>query len=136
MRKEIATKWVERLRSGLILQGTGVMHEVQQGAPDLLCCLGVLCQIAVEGGVIGNPTQGIHCEKTTMFYGPFHNLTGLPKEVVEWSLMRTSSGKFPPRIFYRVDGSVDHFHSLSTLNDAGASFEKISDAIEKHQAQI
>jgi ribosomal protein L20 len=42
-KKEIRNLWIERLRSGTIKQGIGRL-----AIEDTRCCLGVLCDIAVE----------------------------------------------------------------------------------------
>ena len=44
MKKEIAEKWVAKLRSGEIKQGTGFLRR----STGERCCLGVLCDMAVE----------------------------------------------------------------------------------------
>lgn len=42
MKKDIAIKWVEALRSGKYVQGHGQLHNAQD---NTYCCLGVLCDI-------------------------------------------------------------------------------------------
>jgi len=52
MREDIKARWTARLRSGQDAQGTGYLkQEVASGRYDY-CCLGVLCEIAVEDGIV------------------------------------------------------------------------------------
>lgn len=81
MRQDIALRWAERLESGQDKQGRTVLRR-----GDELCCLGVLCEIAVEDGVIpepscpdGNWTMGKY------FYGANGNDCTLPREVMAWA---------------------------------------------------
>lgn len=46
MNKEVRAKWISALRSGKYEQGYHYLN-----AYDKFCCLGVLCEIAVEEGV-------------------------------------------------------------------------------------
>ena len=43
MNKEIKAEWVKALRSGEYKQGGGALHR-----GDHFCCLGVLCDIAID----------------------------------------------------------------------------------------
>ena len=46
--KENLRKWVEALRSGKYVQGTGTNYNAKS---DTYCCLGVACHVAEENGV-------------------------------------------------------------------------------------
>ena len=48
MKKEIADKWVEALRSGKYKQGKSALKK-----DDSFCCLGVLCDIIGKGSIAG-----------------------------------------------------------------------------------
>lgn len=47
MNPEMKTEWIERLRSGNYKQGRSMLN-----AEDQFCCLGVLCEIALDYGLV------------------------------------------------------------------------------------
>lgn len=116
MNKRIAARWVERLRSGEIPQG--VRH---LGAVDgKRCCLGVLCDIAVEDGVIEAPAISeagrLDSPSPSLSYAGFDSL--------------------PHPSIYRWSGIAEGFAQyLAEMNDAGATFEQIADLIEAEYAE-
>lgn len=109
MKKEIAEKWVEALRSGKYKQGKASLCEVQ-GKTAKYCCLGVLCDI------LKSPYRKISVYKG---YGDETGFeTGfLPDAIMAESGMQTFYGKLGAS-------------SLTVLNDAGNSFGYIADIIE------
>lgn len=56
MKRELRDKWTDRLRNGGLRQGSGALRtsydEDGEDAEDRYCCLGVLCEIAVEQGLV------------------------------------------------------------------------------------
>lgn len=124
MKKEIAEKWVATLRSGEIQQTTGALGK----ADGKRCCLGVLCDIAVEDGVIGEPEEYGEWEE----YGQWMNYAGegnvLPKAVQVWAGMRTPNGMY--------EETADGVCLLSQDNDAGNTFTQIAYTIEKYAEEL
>ena len=121
MNPEVKTRWVAALRSGGYEQGKGYLSLNGE-----FCCLGVLCELAVEAGVIGaaTPSDVAH---SVMFYGDEDAARILPWEVMEWSGVYRDNGKF------QIDTAAGpSFTSLSVLNDSGSSFSQIADLIEYH----
>lgn len=117
MDKAIKARWVEKLRSGDYEQGRVYLHD----RDDKFCCLGVLCEIAVEDGVA---TSQIVREGRTGYKG----LTGvetislLPVSVAKWARI-DEAGTYDPK---NKDGK------LVIDNDSGGkSFLEIADIIEK-----
>lgn len=51
MDPELKDRWTTKLRSGDYQQGKGALRRRGKGR-DLFCCLGVLCEIAVEDGQV------------------------------------------------------------------------------------
>lgn len=49
--KQLLTQWVQRLESGLDRQTIGVLRRIV-GNGESFCCLGVLCEVAVEHGLL------------------------------------------------------------------------------------
>ena len=127
MKEEIKKRWVEALRSGYYKKGEGNLYNSDTGAH---CALGVLCELAVEEGVVdrmdfenGGPSvYGTHDGST--------NDSILPREVVEWAGLESPS----PLVSFR-DSVYDDttVYSVSELNDLGASFDAIADKLEAEE---
>jgi hypothetical protein len=111
MKKEIAEKWAEALESGKYKQGR---HYLRVG--DEFCCLGVLCEIAIESGV------GVSSQ-TTMdgeVYRYEETTKQLPRSVQVWAGVRTAIG------------SVNGGYCLAEYNDSGKTFNQIADIIRQN----
>lgn len=107
MKEEVKKKWVEALRSGEFTQAQGYLRIVEEGSSPRYCCLGVLCELMRrEFPQLGN----------NLFFSHY-----LPQPVMEWSGLTDHN----PRVRSREES-----HTLSNLNDHGASFETIADLIE------
>lgn len=107
----VAKKWVQALRSGKYAQGPTVLRHINQ-----YCCLGVLCEIAVEDGII---PPSVPDRYGRAIYGT--TICLLPSQLLAWSGLSTSDGRF---------WGKETQNSLVELNDAGYSFSKIADIIE------
>lgn len=114
MDRGIAEDWALKLESGEYPQGSGYLN-----AWGNFCCLGVLCEMAVEAGVIP--------PGTSEFYNPVHyshNSQVLPMDVVEWAGMLSSDGEYPGG-------------QLTTDNDQnGVSFTEIAAIIRKYRDEL
>lgn len=126
LRPEVKKKWTEALRSGRFDQGAGQLRDLS----DNYCCLGVLCQIAVEEGVI--PPAQVAGDGSDYAYGNpsvLDTATGvLPLSVQEWAYedVVTETG---PNFQDPILGG----HNASTWNDDyEADFKKIASLIEEH----
>ena len=134
MKQEIAKRLAAELRSGKYEQGQ--MH--LRTRDNKFCCLGVLCELAIEDGVIPSPT--IPDDLMCYVYGldgksTITNL--LPVAVKEWADMESTLGK-------RRDASTDILYidwdfrngvppPLFYMNDRlKMTFEQIADDIEKN----
>lgn len=73
MNQDIKREWVAKLRSGKYEQGRGRLRS----KGNQYCCLGVLCEVAVEGGMIEPPTL------TGEEYAYDRNTAFLPNALVE-----------------------------------------------------
>jgi hypothetical protein len=113
MDQQVKSKWLEALRSGDFEQGKRWLH-----ANGEYCCLGVLCEIAAEEGVV---TVGRRWQIIT--YDGVGNL--LPQSVVDWAGLDTPWG------WQQEDGSQGYIPSLTSMNDEGVPFPEIADFIEK-----
>ena len=122
MKKEIAEKWVQALRSGEYKQGSYVLHNTSN---NNYCCLGVLCDIyQKEGNKFNSVSEGNWGAETD---NGFENLPAtffddrpdvLPEVVMKWADISCSSG-----------GCVGS--NLAALNDDdGYTFDEIATVIE------
>lgn len=124
MNSEIKAKWVAALRHGKYEQGRGWLNR-----DGKMCCLGVLCELAVAEGVI---PEGV------AFRSPFGDID---VEVVTYG---DGCTRFPPTDVMRWAGlnerdvavaMVDNVYphgSLAEVNDSGEyTFKQIADIIEK-----
>ena len=105
-------EWVRRLRSGDYKQGRGQLRNKN----DRYCCLGVLCEMAAEVGVVN---------ARPLRYGwDYGGSVGtLPPAVREWSGVRGDTGFIKPK-----EGSADDLVMLN--DDEGYTFKRIADVIE------
>lgn len=115
MNPEIKKRWLEALRSGKFKQGRGQLRDSR----DQLCCLGVLCELAVQDGVIPEAQldEGFY---KYMSEGLAHYLYP-PQSVADWAGLPQTN----PR-------AVSTNQALSVLNDGRHyTFAHIADIIEK-----
>jgi hypothetical protein len=119
MDSEIKKQWVRALRSEDYAQGTDWLN-----ADGRYCCLGVLCELAVEAGVVEKEVYDE--EDSTFMYGRGGDSMVLPKEVQHWSGLIDPYGKYPGFSFRDRE-----ILSLARDNDEGKSFAEIADIIEE-----
>jgi hypothetical protein len=124
MRQDIKWRWIEKLRSGEYPQTKNHLQD-EKG----FCCLGVLCEIAVEDGVIQSWTK----DSGTTVYGNKYDsdtsTTTLPDSVMEWAGLVDHN----PTVFAPEDTPKDLSGrtTLADLNDSGSNFDTISKYIEE-----
>jgi len=114
----IKADWVEHLRSGEYPQTDGYLHIKTPGLEkkaDRFCCLGVLCEMAVEAGVVvrfGECADGVHGYRDP------------DSEVVSTHLPNISVKRW-------AGLQEDQINNLSRMNDEGRSFEYLANVIEQ-----
>jgi hypothetical protein len=116
MNLQVRAMWAAALRSGDYPQGTGNLR-----AYGRFCPLGVLCELAVQAGVIPPPTKG----QNIWAYGADHGesrTSYLPDAVTRWAGL----GDDDPAVL----APGGRFLPLSHLNDAGMTFAEIADLID------
>lgn len=129
MNPEIKSRWTAELRSGRFEQGKGALR-IAGDAGDQYCCLGVLCQLAVEAGVI--PAARRHAFDGLYEYD---GRDGLPSQkVAEWAGFPVDHDGHPYENpgFWLGESDDIYQTSLADQNDNGASFSEIADLIDKH----
>ncbi len=134
MKKEVKQKWLERLRSGEIEQTSCRLGD-EDGAR---CCLGVLCDVAVEEKVIPPPIlneEGPQSDRV-LIYGvdDDSNKGVLPQAVVDWAGLENSCPQVedPMTITSRVTKDKIETNTLMQMNDEGMTFEEIAEVIENN----
>lgn len=128
MNHQIRDEWVRRLRSGEYKQGIHFLKKHELAGFEYYC-LGVLCEIAEEEGIVGSEqhmTSGI-----TSYYAlddPISDRDSkrLPDAVIRWAELPTDT-KYPATVV--VDGAT--LTTLASMNDDFAPFEEIADTIEE-----
>lgn len=126
MRIDIAQQWADRLQNGGYAQGKGKLRRAEEGAPDKYCCLGVLCELAVEQGII-EPAE-INSYVGNYAYSSEMRSVSLPAEVQEWSGLGSEMGMLATQVGDEND--------LASLNDGGFSFAQIAKIILEQAADL
>ncbi len=110
---ENAKLWVEALRSGEFKQTKKVLSKEGEH-----CCLGVACVLYQDE--VGD----LDVEEKEFFTTYDACATTLPDKVQTWLGLANNEG------LWRQPAIFKNQTSLTTMNDAGASFEAIADTIE------
>lgn len=129
MRQDIAELWTDALRSGEFTQTKGYLN-VLDGTYNVRagqCCLGVLCELAVNAGATRYHDEELHKGMRVRIYGANGAYKVLPEDVVAWAGMRSAQGVISA-------GKVSTH--LASLNDNGATFEEIANAIDSHVEEL
>lgn len=125
LRPEVKKKWTEALRSGRYTQGKDSLRDVN----DNFCCLGVLCDIAKQEGVIPEPWFSPTYDEWN--YGKVSDSDSrsgtLPVSVQDWAY-----ADFDPEDKQLSDPELGD-KTASDWNDSyGADFNKIANLIEEY----
>lgn len=120
MNPEIKARWTAALRDPEAKQGRKAL-----GRPDgTRCCLGVLCDLAVQDGVIDPPTTSGFGQSAVLRYGQGNGQPGttgyLPTALMTWS---GAEGLDQTTLIELNDGGGDV---------AARSFAEIADWIDDH----
>ena len=123
----IIKSWIRYLRANPEMQGRNRLTTVRKDGTERHCCLGVLCKIAVDAGVV---------ERSDILSSPHPTYGGstssLPSEVVEWSGVPSYVGLIGPN--WLEDRGAHKEVGLSMLNDGfmghpPKTFAEIADEI-------
>lgn len=116
MYADIAEKWAAKLESGEYPQTTGTLRRrtADPGTPPVgLCCLGVLCELAIEEGL----DIEVRADSDKYYTGYDGAISVLPITVQQWAGMHSENGQFKAG------------RCLTEDNDGGASFTEIAATI-------
>lgn len=116
---KVATAWLRALRSGDFKQTAGTLAEIKKETGEIvgLCCMGVLCELAVKAKVISSP----QVNETDLSYDGESAV--LPDSVREWAGLKTATGVFGNE-------------NLTNSNDNGKSFKQIARIIEQKAKEL
>lgn len=136
MNSEVKERWIEALESGKFPQ----THRTLADANGF-CCLGVLCEIAVEDQVV---TRGSHlgfADEGIVYYEGENGFASamLPEDVWMWAGLPNENPLVWIKDVVRIIGheipdfetSISSSVTLATLNDRGLSFEEIAKVIRE-----
>jgi hypothetical protein len=125
MKPEIARRWADALESGQYKQARGLLCRVdRETGTRSYCCLGVLCELAIEDGV----PVSVHEHKTE--YGHGHvafDKSGsyLPESVVKWAGADNANPKVGERgAVWLNDG--EHWSFAQIAEAIRASINKVA----------
>lgn len=129
MNADIKARWQQALRSGDYRQGVSRLRRRADGG-DRFCCLGVLCELAVEAGVIEAPVES----EIGYRYGATGDLLGdavyLPPAVAKWAGLSTNPA-VEHVVGHEAGGRMTRWSTLAKLNDSKTPFSTIADLIEQ-----
>lgn len=122
MNEEIKSRWIAKLESGDYDQTTGHLN-VGSG----YCCLGVLCEIAVEDGIVikqatDDDTPALYTAKIDT---SDYNEDIVPIAVMKWAGLPSTNPDID-------DEELDVNNNLAELNDNGMTFSEIANLIRKN----
>ncbi len=120
MNAEIKARWLDALKSGKYKRGTGFLSYDGRH-----CCLGVLCELAVEDGIITK--TGLRGPTFDYGIGKDVSQFGLPAKVQAWSGIDNPLGRFKSGLRGNLSSLNDSKESL-----ADASYDVVIPTIEAY----
>jgi hypothetical protein len=133
MKKEIAKKWAETLRSNKYKQGESCLKETNVKTNKTYhCCLGVLCELYNEHMKISKKKKLKDVLDKDGQHSFNNHIEVLPEEVRVWSGLISNNGTINSASKYYDS----YYTSLSAMNDFGCSFKKIANVIDKDWKNI
>lgn len=140
LKPEVKDLWITALRSGRYAQGRGKLS-----TPTGYCCLGLLCELAIEEGVdlkkevetvsYYDFTAGRDVQDVVVQYDG--SLNYLPVSVIRWAFAATPEDLHEAEVWGTNDNpkvkdpASDSRVTLAELNDGGFTFDDIADLIEE-----
>jgi len=129
MKEQIKDLWVAALRSGKYQQGKAYLNRGFK-----FCCMGVLCELAIENGVaIERQLSKTGFPERYDYIGTYEGRPEVvwslpPTAVTRWAGLNSMTGAF---------NIGPNERSLVTMNDeASKSFLEIADIIERHWQEL
>ena len=125
MNPEIKAEWVRRLKSGDYKQTIEGYLKIEKVPGQFeYCCLGVLCEIAQDNGILyQKDTPGVAGNGIYSVFSFNEGVAYLPEAVRNWAGLHSTEGTYTLKLEHR---------SLIGDNDGGTSFTEIADIIEEN----
>lgn len=124
--------WVAALRSKKFKQINGNLKRISLITNEVIghCCLGVVCELAIEAGVVIHSVTAPHGEGAESAAVVFSGSTGyLPTPALTWLGIEDSEvGDIP----ISVDAAGATITAVEANDNLGWDFEKIADEAEKY----
>lgn len=117
MKPDVKEKWLAALRSGKYRQGTGYLKYQVNDGTIRHCCLGVLCEIAIQEHAI---LEKFSNEPTDLHFFPI----GAANAVLPWSVARWAG-------LTECNPAVPNHETLASLNDDSDDFDLVIETIEE-----
>jgi hypothetical protein len=119
--EQVKQAWLAALRSGDYEQTKGALRK-----DDGYCCLGVLCDLAVQEGVVDEWVDDGFEGIAYYYFGIGRSIHDgdLPWPVMEWAGLTESNPLGGDNL------GDSHDRGLAGYNDSGATFKQIADVIE------
>lgn len=146
MKSQVLDEMIERLRSGKYEQGSGYLR-YRSTSGDQFCCLGILCEMAAEEGVIERVVPDGENRKAFTYKDPNDadqktHSSYLPGAVIEWAGIVSDvekSGAVGSEVYrYEEQGAFgeDPTKTLAYMNDNGIPFDHIADWMEANVVRV
>jgi hypothetical protein len=157
MLQEVAQEWVKALRSGNYKQTHGYLNILESNERDVpvgFCCLGVLCEIAVNDGLVDNlDIYDVNADSRRRFDARTYDGASalLPGKVGQAYGIHDGDGGsltiaevrefISPDVLREIGGGQgEEFDNIKVtlvdLNDSGATFEQIANVIERYWEKL
>lgn len=125
--------WLDRLENGKHKKYMGFLTKLNEktGEPIAHCCLGVLCEVALEKKVLKRRQISISETHPRRYYDGEDCY--LPKKVKDAARMHSSSGELEGMKFYLDNESS---LTLAQMNDNGVSHKRIAKFIRENPEAV
>ena len=123
MKDEIKRRWIAKLESGEYPQTKSVLAD-----DSGYCCLGVLCEVAVEDGIVFKKEDPDRVWYTSKLDDSDTEGAVLPFAVRDWAGLPNIN----PEVPHTDEDGDSIIESLAELNDRDMPFSQIANLIEQN----
>lgn len=132
--RAVMEMWVTALTSGRYQQGPGALQIIGLDGARQFCCLGVLCELAIEAGVL--PEARVEEDEVgdkTAYYGQTDEIRSdltLPYSVIEWAGLTECDPNVP---WGNDEDDQPVVASMSMLNDTyEQTFDQLAAVVKEN----